>query len=96
MILNRSITTLLVADSVPLSDAWKRVIDHAEDVQFELSVQNQLDAAKHAQGWVEVEMCMYCGSTISTRELMATDSPSCCPNRRMKTTLVPEGYKDPK
>lgn len=94
--LNKVITRLIVADSVPLSDAWKKAIDTAADMEYAADVQMHLDAVKRVRGWVEVDMCMFCGSTSSIEAIIAAGGLSCCPERRMKKTLVPEGYKDRK
>lgn len=38
------ITDILVADSVPLSDAWKRLIDDAGEMELELQERRQAEA----------------------------------------------------
>lgn len=93
--LNRLITELLIMDSVPLSDAWKRVLDRAEDMEHAADVEHELNAVKKVRGWVEMNMCMFCGTVSTIEEITAAGGLSCCPERRMVKTYVPEGYRDP-
>lgn len=94
--LNQRIGDLLVEDEIPLSDAWKRILDHAEELERAANIQHELNCVKKVRGWVEIEMCMFCGTTTSIEAIKAAGGLSCCPERRMVKTLVPEGYEDRK
>lgn len=74
----------------------REMADQLADLQHAANIQAELDNVKRVRGWVEVDMCMFCGCTRSLEEITAAGGMSCCPERRMKKTLVPEGYKDRK
>lgn len=93
--LDKLIASLLAADEVPLSDAWKKVIDRAAELEDESTIQNDLDAVKRIRGWKVTRMCQFCGTVATIDEITAKGGLSCCPERRMKDTLTPPGYKDP-
>lgn len=89
------ITELLIADSVPLSDAWKTALDGVGRLEHQKTTTDELDSAKSVRGWRYIDMCMYCGTVATMEEITAAGALSCCPERHMVKTLVPAGYKDP-
>lgn len=64
------ITTLLVADSVPLSDAWGRLIDDAEKMESELQERRKAEAPGYPETLpcpVFLEPGLKFGKGVSTR-----------------------------
>jgi hypothetical protein len=88
---------LMIADSVPMSDAWGRVHDRLKEIDRNRERENELNAVKRVRGWTEINMCMGCG-TVATLEEIAARNPnaiSCCPERKMLKTFAPANYQDP-
>ncbi|EHS8055957.1 DUF551 domain-containing protein, partial [Salmonella enterica subsp. enterica] len=61
------IAALLVADSVPLSDAWGRLIDDAEKMESELQERRKADNQEPA-GYHVIRECGKVGCSVTTLE----------------------------
>lgn len=61
------IAALLVADSVPLSDAWGRLIDDAEKMESELQERRKADNQEPA-GYHVIRECGKVGCSVATLE----------------------------
>lgn len=61
------IAALLVADSVPLSDAWGRLIDDAEKMESELQERRKADNQEPA-GYHIIKECGKVGCSVTTLE----------------------------
>ncbi|MFP5735412.1 MULTISPECIES: hypothetical protein [Salmonella] len=61
------IAALLVADSVPLSDAWGRLIDDAEKMESELQERRKADNQEPA-GYHVIKECGKVGCSVATLE----------------------------
>lgn len=80
-----------------LNDKWAGTCARVDELECYRERESDLNQVKAVRGWIEVDMCQFCGCTKTLEEIYATSPKalSCCPERRMIKTMVPVGYKDP-
>ena len=80
-----------------LNDKWAGTCARLDELERYRERETDLNQVKAVRGWIEADMCQFCGCTKTLEEIYATspNALSCCPERRMIKTMVPVGYKDP-